>query len=312
MIKKISTFNQSSFSIPKSQELLSANQELLSEKRLDSLYDVQMNIDVSAWIKAARKSAGLSQEALGERLGRTKGNVSGWENGRHQPSFEQLIQISRETKHPLPEEWRLLGAQPLQSSNSDTSAHVNTEEETQDVSVRYIPLVGIGTGGPDGYINVDDYPVGHGDGEVLAPTKDPRAYAIRVRGDSMRPRIRSGEFVVAEPSLEAQPGQDVVVKLKNGQTMVKELLYVRTDEIRLGSVNDDVAPLTIPLLDVEYIHPIAAIVPGAAAKLRARKPATVVGDRRVAERRRDGIVRNKDFDLSPEQETQNLKAEDNE
>ncbi len=56
------------------------------------------------WLKAARVHAKLSQEALGEALGRTKANISSWEKGRHTPSIEQLLKISQITNYALPPE----------------------------------------------------------------------------------------------------------------------------------------------------------------------------------------------------------------
>src|SRR5690606_4880837 len=58
-----------------------------------------------------------------------------------------------------------------------------------------LPLVGEVKGGPDGFLEELHYPVGHGEGTVEYPTADPVAYALRVRGDSMHPRYRAGEFV---------------------------------------------------------------------------------------------------------------------
>lgn len=96
---------KSSFSILSSQVFLSQN-------GLENLYDDRMEIkdEIAAWVRAARKSAGLSGEGLGARLalelrtsrGNTKGNISHWELGKHQPSLAQLLAISKITGYPLP------------------------------------------------------------------------------------------------------------------------------------------------------------------------------------------------------------------
>ncbi len=51
-------------------------------------------MEMKSWIRLARKKAGLTQEQLAERLGLTKGNISAWENGRHEASFAQLSAIA--------------------------------------------------------------------------------------------------------------------------------------------------------------------------------------------------------------------------
>lgn len=123
-----------------------------------------------------------------------------------------------------------------------------------------IPVVGTVEGGPDGYLEEFGYPTGHGEGDVEHAAKGPHAYALRVRGESMHPRIRAGEFVVVEPDIAAAPGDDVVVICRDGRKMVKQFLYQRENHITLGSINNGYKPVTLPLADIEAIHKVAAIL----------------------------------------------------
>lgn len=77
-------------------------QETLSLSGLEFLYTRRM--DIGEWIRTARKLAGVNQEQLGEALGVTKGNVSAWENNRHEPSYSQMLKIAERAgwKIPLP------------------------------------------------------------------------------------------------------------------------------------------------------------------------------------------------------------------
>lgn len=77
-------------------------QETLALTGLEFLYTRQM--DIGEWIRTARKLAGVNQEQLGEALGVTKGNVSAWENNRHEPSYSQMLKIAERAgwKIPLP------------------------------------------------------------------------------------------------------------------------------------------------------------------------------------------------------------------
>lgn len=124
-----------------------------------------------------------------------------------------------------------------------------------------VPIVGTVEGGPDGYLEELGHPVGHGDGLIEYPAKDQNTYALRVRGESMRPRIKSGEFIVVEPNTEPNPGDDVVVICHDGRKMVKELLYTRDGEVTLGSINNGFKPISLQLQDIQAIHYVAAIVP---------------------------------------------------
>lgn len=126
---------------------------------------------------------------------------------------------------------------------------------------RSLPVVGEVMGGIDGYLEEFQHPAGHGDGTVAFPAKHKSAYALRVRGDSQRPRIRPGEYIIVEPDMEARPGDEVVVKLTDGRKLLKQLLYIRDGDVSLGSVNDAYAPITVALSEVESIHPVTGILP---------------------------------------------------
>ncbi|MGZ5053406.1 MAG: XRE family transcriptional regulator [Methylobacter sp.] len=121
-----------------------------------------------------------------------------------------------------------------------------------------VPVVGTAQLGDNGYWSEIEYPVGHGDGYINYPTNDANAYAIRCRGDSMKPRIKDGEFVIVEPNTEPRPGDEVVVKSYDGRAMVKTLLFIRDGRVHLMSINEAHPPQSIPLEEVEKMHYVAA------------------------------------------------------
>lgn len=129
---------------------------------------------------------------------------------------------------------------------------------------RNVPVVGEVQGGVDGYLLELEYPVGHGEGSVPYYGLDRNAYALRVRGDSMHPRYRAGEFVVVEPNVEPQPQDDVVVCLVGGQKMLKMLNWISSEEAQFLSINDGHKPLTIPLIQIEKMHRVNGHVPRSA------------------------------------------------
>ena len=122
-----------------------------------------------------------------------------------------------------------------------------------------VPVVGTAQLGDDRYWLELEYPVGSGDGFIEYPSRDPNAYAVRCKGDSMRPRIKPGEFVVAEPNRRYMPGDEVVVKAKSGCVMVKVYNFGRNGTIELGSINENHPPITLELNDLEYVHYVVAI-----------------------------------------------------
>ena len=149
----------------------------------------------------------------------------------------------------------------LLASGPKADGEPSNAERTRDIRrpVR-VAVVGHVKGGDDGYLDEMQFPTGSGEGYVEYWTKDTGAYALRIKGDSMHPRYRAGEFVVVTPNVEAQPGQDVVVKLVNGRKLLKQLNWIRGDELQLLSINNGYAPITLPLVEVESVHRVAGSV----------------------------------------------------
>lgn len=124
-----------------------------------------------------------------------------------------------------------------------------------------IPVVGNTQGGPDHQWVEMGYPAGFGDEYVSMISKDSHAYALYVRGSSMSPRFREGDVILVEPSMVAEPGDDVVVRTTDGQVMVKELVSSRNDQVILSSIAEDHDRIVLPFSKVEFIHPVGATVP---------------------------------------------------
>lgn len=143
------------------------------------------------------------------------------------------------------------------AANLRAAEQSDVGERIEIKRIAQLPLVGEVKAGPDGYLEELQYPVGHGEGTVEYPTSDPNAYALRVRGDSMHPRYRAGEFVIVEPSIEPQEGDDVVVLCVNTRKMLKQLNWRRGDEVQLTSINNGYAPITLQRKEITSIQLVA-------------------------------------------------------
>lgn len=158
--------------------------------------------------------------------------------------------------------WIATGEGPKMAASMPPSPVVSNVADAPALATsKLVPVVGHVKGGTDGFLEEMQFPPGYGEGFVEYWTKDPASYALRVKGDSMHPRYRAGEFIVVTPSIEAQPGRDVVVKLKDGRKLLKLLNWVRGDEVQLLSINDGYAPTTLSVDEIESIHRVAGGVP---------------------------------------------------
>lgn len=153
----------------------------------------------------------------------------------------------------------------LASGNS--VADSRGEGVQQDASLSYagapkkpqrVPVVGTARMGPEGHYHELEHPTGHGDGFIEAHSADGGAYALRVKGDSMHPAIKHGQIVLVEPAGACVPGENVLVALRDGRRMIKELVAVREDSITVMSVNGGSRD-TFDRREVEFVHSVAAV-----------------------------------------------------
>ena len=104
---------------------------------------------------------------------------------------------------------------------------------------RRVYVVGRANGGlPERIWTDGGYLVGATEEFALLATDDPCAFLTPVIGTSMVPVYNPGDFAFVEPGTEIDLGDDVLVRLKTGETMLKRLLVRRPDGIQLGSYGE--------------------------------------------------------------------------
>lgn len=248
-----------------------------------------MSTEYGKRLRAARKHAKLTQQALSEATGIPQSTISTAERlghgsadtpvyakecgvdahwlatgeGEMIPSITTArVKISAGSGQAYP-----LG--PLSSPTPETLGNDKFEKNGDKlISVgpvtrgRRVPVVGMARLGDNGFYEEVSSVTGAGDGMVEAYSDDPDAYALRARGDSMFPAIRDGWFVVVEPGSQPAPGDYVLIKLKTGQKMIKELIMQRPDGITVVSVNGDLRrTIEVEEIDPHFgIQSVAAIV----------------------------------------------------
>lgn len=216
--------------------------------------------DALGWSQAdlARK-AGVSQSTIGNIEAGTRGHL-----GRPPPSLPQIARALSATTDELLRAAGWLGVGPADPPTPATlgasSSNAQPETARPYPSGNRIPVVGSAQLGDNGHFVELEYPVGHGDGWVDVASRDPNAYALRCRGDSMKPRIQSGEFVVVEPNTEVSPGDEVLVKATDGRVMIKKYLYRREGRVHLISVNEAHPSIALEEREVAAMHYVGAIV----------------------------------------------------
>lgn len=124
-----------------------------------------------------------------------------------------------------------------------------------------IPIVGDTQAGRRGYTSGEADDPDEAAEYVDAPSRDSDAYGLRVRGASMWPRLQEGDVLCVSPAADCLPGDYVVISKSDGETMVKELVASRGNEVVLDSVNRDEPRVALSADEIELMDKVTAIVP---------------------------------------------------
>ncbi|KHO36150.1 repressor [Enterobacter sp. FB] len=143
--------------------------------------------------------------------------------------------------------------------DSITSEMPSANEELEfagSIRAGYVPVIGEAVLGVDGSVDMIEFRAGW----LRIYSGDKDAYGLKVKGDSMWPRIQSGEYVVIEPNTTVHAGDEVFVRTKDGHNMIKIMNRTRDGDYQFSSVNSDHRPITLSADDVVKMHFVSAIV----------------------------------------------------
>lgn len=220
-------------------------------------------------------SVGISQGTLGELEKKGQGSAhaaglaracgvsvdwlvygTGEMRPQHEPDDEGLPMFSRSSK-------------PDATQNYGAVAQSPDPAGIPASKFKPVWVVGRGAGGlmPELLWTDGDFPVGSTDEYAEVASQDPHAFLTQIVGTSMVPRYNPGEFALVEPGTDPDLEDDVLVRLADGQTLLKRLLS-RRGGYRLGSYNDSEVHF-YEFEQVTWVYYVAHPVPRRKIKQRA-------------------------------------------
>ncbi|WAT01496.1 helix-turn-helix transcriptional regulator [Rouxiella chamberiensis] len=218
-----------------------SSEQIADAQRLKSLYE------------AKKKSLGLSQGFIADELNMGQSAVNALLNGvnalntSNAATFAKILQVSVGDFSPsLAEEIAIMA----KSLSADEFEYAGKPR------LGLIPVVGEAILGVDGMIDMVEIPAGWL--QIYSTDKD--AYGLKVKGDSMHPRIQSGEFVVIEPNTHVHSGDEVFVRTLDGHNMIKIMTKTRDGSYQFSSINNEHKPITLDANEVQKMHFVSAIV----------------------------------------------------
>lgn len=136
------------------------------------------------------------------------------------------------------------------------------EPEILDVSghtTNDIPVIAEGEASPQGELFWD------GEGKLRSDVedrisrpydvRDPRAYGVRVRGDSMLPAYKPGMTLVVSPNTPVGNGDEVYVQLLTGERLIKVARRMQGGWL-LESINPVYEPRFVAQSEIGAMHPV--------------------------------------------------------
>jgi len=243
---------------------------------------------VGSLIRAERRKAGMTLEALAAAIGCSKGQLSLMETGRRTVSTAwaesiehalgltdgRLVEAVHWDRTPVAVRAEVEASQNRSRALVDqirealhTQAPVETlrhivEQTGSNVEPprplrSQIPIVNsIAAGYPIEFTDLG-YPARVADEYIACPDiTDPDAFAARVSGDSMHPEYHEGEIVVFSPQAPTPSGCDCFVRLlPDNETTFKRVFFEHDGRtIRLQPLNPRYAPQSVDREDVGGIY----------------------------------------------------------
>jgi repressor LexA len=196
----------------------------------------------------------MDQATLAEKLGIVTRTIQRWEKGEQVPDGVALTRIARVTG-VLPT-WLLTGEGEMYPSptHPENVFPLPTSAKRRNRLVD-LPLISAVPAGKvatifhpeytDTFVTVDD-------------VKDPGAFALRVKGNSMSPRIEDGDVVVVSPQAEARNGDICVVRV-DGEDTLKKVKFEGT-YVHLVPLNPEFEPVTVKKKDVNFVWKVVKLI----------------------------------------------------
>lgn len=193
-------------------------------------------------VRALRERLGITQTELSKRIGFARNYISLIENGR-EPAHKFIRALELLEQAPLPH-----------SEQTAILREENGEYRTSGeagVTMRVIPLLSWAEAGTrQAWENAHEQ-----EGYVGFNVRDPKAVAVKIRGDRMAPPFPQGTIAIVYPSLEAKHGDLVIARLKDGTVMFNRL-HVDGNHYTFISLNPIYPPLTVEKSRIEKVLPV--------------------------------------------------------
>lgn len=206
-------------------------------------------------LRTLRNAKNYSQQKLANIIGVSRSTIAMWETGASQPDNDTLKRLAD-----------LFGVSVDYLLGRDDSHH-NNDKPQRKPGVR-IPVYGDTAAGVP-ILAIEDYDSDDPDDweEITEEMARGGEYiALRLKGDSMEPRMKTGDVVIVRLQPDVETGDIAIVRV-NGDSATCKKIKKTPEGIMLISTNPNYEPMFYSRREIEEL-PIAII--GKVVELRAK------------------------------------------
>ena len=184
-------------------------------------------------LKQLRKERNINQRELSECIKVAPSTISMYENGQREPNFEVLEVLA---------DFFNVDMNYLLGKTDKTTKLIIDKPQGLKIPVLGTVAAGIPISAVEDILDYEEVPQSwENQGEV---------FALKIKGDSMEPRMESGDVVIVKQQPDANSG-DTVIVLVNGDDATCKRLQKTDNGIMLVSTNPKYPPMFYSTEDIQ-------------------------------------------------------------
>lgn len=204
----------------------------------------------STKLKALRLQKGLTQQEIAKELNMRRSTYGMYETGKREPSFDTLTKFS---------EFFNVDMNTLMDTNDTSKTNPSSPVRAIKIPVLGTVVAGVPIEAVENIIGYEEIT------PAMAATGD--FFALRIKGQSMEPRICEGDLVVVRKQTDIESGDTAIVLVNGNEATVKKVKKT-TEGITL--VANNVAVYTPHFYSNREIEELPVQVIGKVIELRGR------------------------------------------
>ncbi|HSQ77130.1 MAG TPA: XRE family transcriptional regulator, partial [Bacteroidota bacterium] len=205
-------------------------------------------------LREARENKEMDQATLADKAGVVARTLQRWEKGEQVPDGVSITRLAKATG--VQASWLLTGDGDMYAVPSrPENMYILPGSSRRRNRLVDLPLISAVPAGKVATLFHPDYAE---DYVTVDDIKDPQAFALKVKGNSMATRIEDGDVVVVSPQQEARSGDVCVVRV-NGEDTLKKVKF-EGNYIHLIPFNPEFDAVVVKRREVNFVWKVVKLI----------------------------------------------------